>query len=116
MAHRSMNIPRPFFASSQKGPSLGLQIKQLQHLVKSFLLLLENIHAREVSYSQCTSERAANKGGKQKTLPSFLTITSQAPPFTTHKLLKRDRNAVLNIPTTQDVNNTLTAPVEKQFA
>lgn len=39
----------PWFAPSQKGPSLGLQMKQSQHLVKSVLLLLENIHAR-----QCT--------------------------------------------------------------
>lgn len=69
-----------FFYSSQKGPSPGLQMKQLQHLVKSVLLLLENIHASNISYSQCTSERAANTGGKQNTLPDFLIIVSQVPP------------------------------------
>lgn len=52
----------------RRGPSPGLQMKQLQHLVKSVLLLLENIHASNISYSQCTSERAANTGGKQNTL------------------------------------------------
>ena len=92
--HWPIHIPQPFlslvfFLPSQKGPAPGLQMKQLQHLVKSVLLLLENIHARNISYSQCTSERAANKDGKQKTLPDFLIIISQVPPFITHNLLKR---------------------------
>lgn len=69
----------------------------------------------KVSHSQRTSERAASKGGKQQTLPCCLTITAQAPPFITH-LLKRDRKPVLNIPTKQEVNNILTAPIKKQFA
>lgn len=50
--HTPIHIPHPvlsfpFFLPGWKGPSLGLQMKQLQHLVKSVLLLLENIHARE---------------------------------------------------------------------
>lgn len=84
----SLFFPLSFFLPSQKGPSPGLQMKQLQHLVKSVLLLLENIHASNISYSQCTSERAANTGGKQNTLPDFLIIVSQVPPFITHNLLK----------------------------
>ena len=51
MAHRPINTPHPFpslpFFVLSEGPSLDLPMKQLQHLVKSFLLLLENIHAKE---------------------------------------------------------------------
>ncbi|KAL0591148.1 hypothetical protein AAY473_038663 [Plecturocebus cupreus] len=45
----------------KKDPSLGLQTKQLQQLVKSVLLLLEISMKRNISYTECTSERVARR-------------------------------------------------------
>lgn len=45
MPHTLLSFPS-LFSPRQKNPHLGLKMKQLQHLVKSVFLLLENIHAK----------------------------------------------------------------------
>lgn len=67
-----------------------------------------------VSCSQCTSARAANKGG-QCELSWICSLRARAPPFITHELLRKDGNAAGTAPTlqcSQEVH-TLTAPIKK---
>lgn len=82
-----LSFPCLFFLPSQKGPSSGLQMKQLQHLVKSVLLLLENIHASNISHSQCTSQRAAY-GWKTENSPRFPHYNLSGPSLHHPHLLK----------------------------
>jgi len=91
--HGTINTPYPllslpFFPPSQKGPSLGLQMKQSRHLIQLVLLLLENIHTGGTQPSVNAQVKEQQVRVDTRKLSRFLTMISQAPPFITRYLLK----------------------------
>lgn len=90
--YRPIFIPRtllslPFFLHPVRRAHPGPEDEAVTTYCQvSLFIVRETSMQGNTSYSQCTSERAAVKGGKQKILPSLLTTTSQAPSFVTHNL------------------------------
>lgn len=120
MAHRPINIPHPFlslpfpslFCIQSEGPIAGPADKAVTTScqVIPFIVRKHPCKGKYPTVSAQVKEQQVRVESRKLSQVFSLGLSI------THSLLKRDRNAVLNIPTIQEVNNSLTAPIRKQFA